>query len=694
KWADEDDLFSDEEEEGEEGLGRGKKDKAQEKESKREKGPGWGDDDLDIRLDPLLIHRFIAPLIATFAVMKRARAGKGAVSQSAPQGGAPATVFWCSESSHAADHFAAGSVQTALQLLSAQIALANAAPLRAGAKSLFLGSMGHLPGLPLAPSNRVYLQRAASTPAGKGAKSVVGMPALTLRVTELLLDLKEAYRTFAEAQFDDCRVHLDRIIAGVPLVVAPTRAETNDLKGSGVGGVLHSLQAAAGAPAARAQDCDGHSLQEQGTARYLCSMCYVFLHRPLIDFILVFCGVQNFINAASFARRLLELPEMSAERNADSRLKAQKARRIVSLRSVSVNASTTEHSTLKPIYKGSPSVKCPYCLSTYSPEYKGKTCLTCSISTGVTSNIYLVHQDDQQNGAVSSINDSGLIVSNSTSFRFSWPLLEMTSDPTNRDIYVITYPADVSGPELFMFDQSLKEIHSWTNIPFSFFDLQYSTKQANFYGILVTSQYGRTISKFVADVVSNSVTASQLFTLPYMWYVNASSFDQTSNRYLALMNNFPGQANSTLSQQLVISETLDEMLPAQFTVIPLSFSSVLVQFVAYSAFTQCLYGAGLQIKKTSATSYDSMGSASVLVLDPITGASTVLATLSGVLEVGPLTASQSALSLNLFVRVKSIAGSDSWQLWRVSPADSSTQLVASYTESDYARVAAACELAA
>jgi hypothetical protein len=33
---------------------------------------------------------------------------------------------------------------------------------------------------------------------------------------------------------------------------------------------------------------------------------------------------KNFINAASFARRLLELPDMNSERNSDSRSKAQK----------------------------------------------------------------------------------------------------------------------------------------------------------------------------------------------------------------------------------------------------------------------------------------------------------------------------------------------------------------------------------
>ena len=43
----------------------------------------------------------------------------------------------------------------------------------------------------------------------------------------------------------------------------------------------------------------------------------IFLQRTLFF-------LQNFINAASFARRLLELPEMNSEKNADSRATAQK----------------------------------------------------------------------------------------------------------------------------------------------------------------------------------------------------------------------------------------------------------------------------------------------------------------------------------------------------------------------------------
>ena len=35
---------------------------------------------------------------------------------------------------------------------------------------------------------------------------------------------------------------------------------------------------------------------------------------------------------------------------------------------------------LKPIYKGSPMLKCAYCGSAYAPDYEGKRCITCKVS--------------------------------------------------------------------------------------------------------------------------------------------------------------------------------------------------------------------------------------------------------------------------------------------------------------------------
>jgi coatomer protein complex subunit alpha (xenin) len=115
-----------------------------------------------------------------------------------------------------------------VQLLNRQIAATNVAPLKVGATSLFIGSSAFLPGFPLAPSNRSYLVRDTGKPApGTTAKS---FPALTLKVTALLEQLKQAYRAFTNAQFQECKESLEDILHSILLISVTARTESNDLK--------------------------------------------------------------------------------------------------------------------------------------------------------------------------------------------------------------------------------------------------------------------------------------------------------------------------------------------------------------------------------------------------------------------------------------------------------------------------------
>ena len=98
---------------------------------------------------------------------------------------------------------------------------------------------------------------------------------------------------------------------------------------------------------------------------------------------------KNFIVAAGFARRLLELPDMSSERNADLRGKASKV--LQKSEQMARNEHTLNYDDSKqfkidaqnftPIYAGQPSIECSYCGSVYSDDAtKNKLCSTCGIS--------------------------------------------------------------------------------------------------------------------------------------------------------------------------------------------------------------------------------------------------------------------------------------------------------------------------
>ena len=98
---------------------------------------------------------------------------------------------------------------------------------------------------------------------------------------------------------------------------------------------------------------------------------------------------KNFIAAASFSRRLLELPDVSSAKNADLKSKAGKvlqkseaqARNEHELNYDENEGFKIDAFKLQPIYRGDDLVECSFCGSTYSVDFKGKLCVTCGVST-------------------------------------------------------------------------------------------------------------------------------------------------------------------------------------------------------------------------------------------------------------------------------------------------------------------------
>jgi len=107
----------------------------------------------------------------------------------------------------------------------------------------------------------------------------------------------------------------------------------------------------------------------------------------------------NFIYAASYARRLLELPDMVVAK-ADFRNKAaavlkkseENARNEQKLSFDERNPFVLDCSDLVPIYKGTPFAICAFCGSNYKAEMKGSICLTCRLSVIGVETLGLVTQ--------------------------------------------------------------------------------------------------------------------------------------------------------------------------------------------------------------------------------------------------------------------------------------------------------------
>jgi coatomer protein complex subunit alpha (xenin) len=373
-WGgDDEDLFGDEEDEKKAGKG---KDVA----LTGEAGAWADDDDLDLSDDE--------------DERPAAKEGKGAGDSffSVPTGGTPAVVSWCAESTHAADHFAAASAESGLQLLHRQIALTQAAALKAAATSLALGACGFLPGPPLAPPTRSYLAR-------DDGKNTNGkpMPSVPIKVDPLLQKLKNVYRCFTAGQFADCEGLLKEILSSIPLVVANSRTETNDIKEllSVCREYMTAVRVKAAIGGATADPVRSLELNAYFTH---CNLQPSHLMLALKTAMFAAFKAKNFINATSFARRLLELPDMGSERNADSRIKAQKVltkgeqagRNEHKIDYDEMNPFSLDCASFKPLYKGAALVKCSYCASTYAPEQQGQVCVTCNLCAVGVETIGLV----------------------------------------------------------------------------------------------------------------------------------------------------------------------------------------------------------------------------------------------------------------------------------------------------------------
>lgn len=302
------------------------------------------------------------------------------------------------------------------------------------------------------------------------------------------------------------------------------------------------------------------------------------------------------------------------------------------------------------------------------------------------ANIVNVLQDASGKGTVQSISaDSGKIAAKSeVSFTFDWPLVQMTHKTDDKSVYIVTYPEGYPGAVLYLLnEETLAPTYTWENISYSFFDLQYSSKQSTLYGIYVSSQYGRVLSNFTAKQDTNELLVNQLFTLPYMWYVNASSFHAPSCHYYALINNFPGKENSTLDQQLVVADfSVDASVAApEVHVLPISNPNGIVQFIAYSDSQSSLFYAGMVFNSSIVE---------VGLLDTETGKIKEQLWTHEAVSAGPLVVSEAGSELLLFVKSATIA--DSWDLWALpfhAKLLNRARVVQSYTGKEYAFFAAA-----
>ena len=321
-------------------------------------GAGWGDD-LDLSDDGMP---------ASQAAAEEAEVptpGKDLVSQ------------WCSHSSLAYDRACAGDVDSACQLLHRQIGLKSTQALAGTLRACYLSTQSATAGFPGMPALNTPMLRSTSP----------SLPLAVYRLQHVFQAAKAGMRFFQAGHFEDTLAAFKSMLEIVPLVVVDSKEEETDLRQ--IVEMAKEYILAVKIELARREVPAGsvrHLLLAACMTQCKLQSSHVLL--TLNSAMVAAFKAENFIDAASYANRILVNPDIRAPRNAALEQRARK----VLLRSEREgrNAVETGLSLDRPVVLDSDSlelveqvtdcVKCPLCTAPYAAAKKGTTCCVCGLS--------------------------------------------------------------------------------------------------------------------------------------------------------------------------------------------------------------------------------------------------------------------------------------------------------------------------
>ena len=280
---------------------------------------------------------------------------------------------WCRSSSLAVDHVAAGDIDGAVQLLHRQIGLLQVSSLTVPIRRCFLAVQATTAGFPGMPVLETPLQREG------------GLPLTILALNDLRAAAKKGLKSFQGARFEDCAKSFLEVFEIAPFVQVKDRSEESEL-------TQYLDLAREYIIAVRLEQARQKAKKDLAQSLlYLalmtrCKLQTAHLLLPLHSAMVASFKAENFIDAADYARRILENAEIKSPRNASLEQKAKKV--LSKSEKEGRNAIQTgllddpfvvECSTLAPLYRQEERVQCPYCHANYSKNAKKTVCSICEL---------------------------------------------------------------------------------------------------------------------------------------------------------------------------------------------------------------------------------------------------------------------------------------------------------------------------
>lgn len=221
-----------------------------------------------------------------------------------PSPGPSFSQIWTSNSNLAADHASAGSFESAMRLLNQQVGIVNFEPLKNFMMTLYIGSKFNLIGVASIPSVTIPNLRNATDSNYTGPRN--GLPSIGANNLQSIIEnkLKAAYKSTTSGKFSEALSHFVFILQALLFVVADSKKEVSEAKE--LLGICREYITGLRMEIKRK---DEDSVRQAELAAYFthCNLQPSHLALTLSSAMKCAFKIKNFITAASFARRLLEL---------------------------------------------------------------------------------------------------------------------------------------------------------------------------------------------------------------------------------------------------------------------------------------------------------------------------------------------------------------------------------------------------
>ena len=279
------------------------------------------------------------------------------------------------------DPVAAGDIDSAFRLLHRQLGVVRGRSLTESVSSVaiqaYLSTQAVMSGFPGMPS--------LTTPVLRSVEPC--LPFAGAGLMEITQTMKKVMKLVQNAKFEECEQNARRLLEIIPFTVVASKEEEAELRGF--------VEMAREYILAAKLDAAKRSGDEVRALECVCLMSDCRLHNAHILLTLHSAMVaaykqNNFIDAASFARRILSHSDINAPKNASLEVKAKKVlvrsekegRNEVTTHYRGEHAQTIDASSLQVIASDKKKVKCPYCSAVYEEVRKvqREVCSVCGLS--------------------------------------------------------------------------------------------------------------------------------------------------------------------------------------------------------------------------------------------------------------------------------------------------------------------------